>query len=337
MSFIAVDLKVVETLAPIVARATGAPEERIGWGLVRLWHQAWTRKRAAVTRLALAGCFGPEGLDAILEALVDAELLEASDTGWRVKGADSRLRLDEARSRGGKASASNLRRGRQASGSPPAPAGEQPGDSRKSAGDVTGQPEASSGTPPTAAGQQPEGSREGAGQPKTEPAAAPVPAPAVSRLSSGSSRDSAGDQPEDSRESPSGSTPALTPTTYHLTPNYYDDVRARGVVRLVSGTPSGSPPAEPEGRHDSAGAYFAFLNAERLAAGLTPEEVHPGKAQAWFSEAMLELNGDGERLDAAVAAFARDPYWQARNLPLRGLMSQWRKYVPRAKAQAVAP
>ena len=64
--------------------------------------------------------------------------------------------------------------------------------------------------------------------------------------------------------------------------------------------------------------------------------IHPGKWDAWFSEAMGELNGDGERLDAAVAAFSRDPYWRERQLPLRGFMSQWRKYVPQARQRGAS-
>lgn len=108
MSHIAVDLKVIEVLAPGVARASGVSEDRILAGLLRLWHRCWSTKSVVLSRIALASVFGADGIDLVVDALVDSGFLETLPEGWRVKGSERYLRLAEARSKGGKAASANL-------------------------------------------------------------------------------------------------------------------------------------------------------------------------------------------------------------------------------------
>jgi len=108
VSYIAVDLKVIEVHAPGVARSSGVSEDRVLAGLVRLWHRCWSTKVAVVSPIALAAAFGGDRIQEVAAAMTDAGLLEALPDGWRVRGADRYFRLDEARSRGGKAAAKNL-------------------------------------------------------------------------------------------------------------------------------------------------------------------------------------------------------------------------------------
>lgn len=130
-SYIALELKVIEVLAPQAARASAVHEDRVIAGLVRLYHRCWSLKGDRVTRLQLAGLFGGEGLDDLVTALVEVGLLEAGTAEWRVRGADRYLRLHEARSKGGKAAAGNLKRG-----------------SKRSEGQPGGQPETQPEHPP---------------------------------------------------------------------------------------------------------------------------------------------------------------------------------------------
>lgn len=98
----------------------------------------------------------------------------------------------------------------------------------------------------------------------------------------------------------------------------------------VAVAPPPSPAAAPTNRHASGSAYFAWCQQERHKARLVTELAPPlRKLSAWFSEVMLEFNGDGERLDAALEAFSVDSYWAARNAPFAAFMSQWRKYAPK--------
>lgn len=124
MSHIAVDLKVIEGLAAAAARASDTNEERVGWGLVRLWHRTWSDKLLTRTRAELAGVFGIGNLEALILALIDFGFLELmSDASYRVRGAARYLRLKAALARGGKLSAKNLKRGVL----PGSRAGEAPG------------------------------------------------------------------------------------------------------------------------------------------------------------------------------------------------------------------
>jgi hypothetical protein len=73
------------------------------------------------------------------------------------------------------------------------------------------------------------------------------------------------------------------------------------------------------------------VNHQRVEHGLVAEMApHPARVNAWFAEALLELGGDFARLDATVAAWGADPHWRSKRLPLRALLKEWRKYVPRA-------
>lgn len=98
--FIAVDLKVIEGLAAAVARSSGASEEAVGWGLVRLWHRCWADEIDHLGRGEMAGVFGGQNLDLVTAALESFGFLERSEAGWRVKGAGRYLRLKESRRRG---------------------------------------------------------------------------------------------------------------------------------------------------------------------------------------------------------------------------------------------
>lgn len=111
MSHIQVDLKVIEVLAPSLASATGRQLRDIVGGLNLLWHRCWSTKNATVTRTGLAGAFGADGLDALLPCLIEEGFLTPEGAGWHVCGATKYLRIREARARGGRAAASNLRRG----------------------------------------------------------------------------------------------------------------------------------------------------------------------------------------------------------------------------------
>ncbi len=113
MNFIAVDLKVIEVKAPATARAADVEPDRVLGGLVRLWHLCWSSKSDKVSEIELAGIFGGSRIEQLIAALVGFELLEVVEDGWRVKGADRYLRIQESRVAGGKMAAArgNLRRG----------------------------------------------------------------------------------------------------------------------------------------------------------------------------------------------------------------------------------
>ena len=63
MSHIAVDLKVIEVMAPMVARACEQPVTHVLGALNLLWHRCWSTKSDTITRIGLAGIFGPQGLE----------------------------------------------------------------------------------------------------------------------------------------------------------------------------------------------------------------------------------------------------------------------------------
>lgn len=100
MSHIQIDLKVIEVHAPMVARATGIHEDRIIAGLIRLWHRCWSVAGASLSVIELAGVFGPENLDQLINALCVEFLEKQEDGSLRVRGADQYLRIKEARRRG---------------------------------------------------------------------------------------------------------------------------------------------------------------------------------------------------------------------------------------------
>ena len=98
---------------PLMARAAGMDVAIVGWGLLELWEHAWSTKNAVVGALALAGCFGPN--PAIIPVLVAHGFLEPVEEGWRVRGADDRLRVRQAQSEGGKKARANLVQNRRRS------------------------------------------------------------------------------------------------------------------------------------------------------------------------------------------------------------------------------
>lgn len=100
MSFIAVDLKVVEGLAGQVSRAACVSEDRVLAGLVRLWHRCWVTTTDTVNRAQLAGVMGGDGLEALADALEHLGFLEPIEGGWRIRGASRYLRLKAARRAG---------------------------------------------------------------------------------------------------------------------------------------------------------------------------------------------------------------------------------------------
>ncbi len=61
---------------------------------------------------------------------------------------------------------------------------------------------------------------------------------------------------------------------------------------------------------------------------------HPQKLGSWWSEVGMELNGDFERLEAALYRFAEDPYWENATppMPFNAFAKDWRKYVPQKTA-----
>lgn len=132
MSYIAFELDALNA-APAVARSSGVAEEVIIAGLVRMWAWCFREKTDTITADQLRGHFGAD----VAPALVAFRFLEAQDSGWRVRGAQRYLRINEGRSKGGKAASGNLKRGKR-----------KPG----------GKPEESPGLVPAAAGEQPESS-----------------------------------------------------------------------------------------------------------------------------------------------------------------------------------
>lgn len=83
-------------------------------------------------------------------------------------------------------------------------------------------------------------------------------------------------------------------------------------------------------------AFFAKVQLARASHGLATEM--PPKPQAlgsWWSEALMELSGDEERLWLAYEHWADDAYWAPHKWPFRAFMKQWRDHVP-AKTRATA-
>ena len=64
-------------------------------------------------------------------------------------------------------------------------------------------------------------------------------------------------------------------------------------------------------------------------------EKPPAGLDAWFSDAMMHVNGDEQRLLKAYDAFLLDPFWRNKadsRCGWRGWVSQWRDFVSRAAA-----
>lgn len=257
MSYIAVELDVLSA-APNAARAAGVSEDAILGGLNRLWAYSFRTKRDVLHELEVLGCFAvyAERLLPTLRAF--GWLDDAPEGRLRVRGADRYLRIAEARAKGGKAAAGNLRRGKS-------------------------QPELPPGSPPAAAGSQPGGS--------------------------------------------SGSFPALSANSEQRAANSEKEEEAATAAGvLVFEAPTTLPIAW------SGQDFFAWFQAQRQAAGLVGEQWPKGNLSTWWSSVLLTPGMSVERLQAAVAAYARSEHWRPRGLPWAGFASQWRKFVPPAEA-----
>jgi hypothetical protein len=130
MPYIAFELDAMER-APEVARAIGLSVGDTAWGLLQMWRWCWREKTDLVSAVHLQGFFGSASAGAALEAF---GFTEAAGVYFRVRGAARYLKIAEAKSKGGKASVGNLKRGnepgasRKTSPAPPRlPPGRGPG------------------------------------------------------------------------------------------------------------------------------------------------------------------------------------------------------------------
>ena len=117
-----------------------------------------------------------------------------------------------------------------------------------------------------------------------------------------------------------------------------ENFRARGAgryLRVSRVEPKPPPPRKcPADPLASAEDFFAWVQSERVASGLVTEmPPHPARLSSWWSDSLMELNGDATRLQAAFAAYVRDPFWRSKSprSPFMGFVSQWRKFVPEKK------
>lgn len=133
MPYLAFDLDALKKV-PDAARSAGLSEEKMGYGLLRMWGYCWTEKRDRVKRAHLAGFFDSDSprVEAALEAFDFTE--SDGEDDFRVRGTEKYLRIQKAQSDGGKKASNNLRRGivragrqpERTSESSPSPAGEEP-------------------------------------------------------------------------------------------------------------------------------------------------------------------------------------------------------------------
>lgn len=178
MSHIAVDLKVIEVHAPMVARVLEEPVAITLGGLNLLWHRCWSTQQATISRIGLAGIFGIERIDLRIEALIDAGFLTPEGDTFRVRGAEKYLRIREGNSRGGHAAKGNLRKGHKP--------GPKPGP----------KPEGEPGT-------EPEATREGAGgEPGNLPGSIPALTPSTEHRAPNTTTKDAGSATPDPRHRP---------------------------------------------------------------------------------------------------------------------------------------
>lgn len=144
--FLPFELDLFANCGPI-GMACGLPVEKVTHGLLLLWQHVWRTKIDRVTTGHLRGFFfGSEPC----EALLTFGVLEATEGGWRVKGAAEWLRVMGAQSQAGKAKAGNLQKGRKdLSGSPPASVPEVPVSVPKPSGSPPALPATSHQPPAT--------------------------------------------------------------------------------------------------------------------------------------------------------------------------------------------
>lgn len=102
-----------------VAQLAGVSRADAAWGLMEVWEYAWMAGSDELSELVLTGLIGPS--EALRKAYAAYGFIEQLEGGnWRVKGTDRYSKAEEARSRGGKAAAGNLRRGAVSGASSPA-------------------------------------------------------------------------------------------------------------------------------------------------------------------------------------------------------------------------
>lgn len=97
------------------------------------------------------------------------------------------------------------------------------------------------------------------------------------------------------------------------------------------------PPKAPDDPLADGFAFFAHVQHQRHANGLPREKPpHPAKLGAWWSEALMDLNGQAGALVDAYRGFVADEFWRGKSppLPFPAFMSQWRKYVPARPVQS---
>lgn len=130
MSYIGYDIDAMNAV-PAIATACETTPAAIGWGLPQMWLHCLRSKDDIVTDRHLLGFFGrARDLGQTLETF---GFLEAVEGGWRVRGADARLRINQLRSEAGK-------KGREKQ-----LAGQTPGKRRASAGQVPSKSRANAG------------------------------------------------------------------------------------------------------------------------------------------------------------------------------------------------
>jgi hypothetical protein len=135
VSYIAFDLDAFDA-AESAARHAGASADAMMAGLLRLWRFCWRQRNDVVTPDQLRGVFGID----VGPALVAFGFVAQVGSNYRVRGADRYLRIQEGRSKGGKAASGNLKQNKKkpeaTTGSPPADhrldAGSPPADDRLS-------------------------------------------------------------------------------------------------------------------------------------------------------------------------------------------------------------
>jgi hypothetical protein len=160
-----------------------------------------------------------------------------------------------------------------------------------------------------------EGGKKASGNLKKGSRKASTPAGVQPGTSPGSLPAPAGEQPG----LPPGSAPALTPSTEHRAPN---------TLKAAAGAPL-----------TTAIGWWVEAQRRRETAGLHKESPpHPGKLEGWFAEAMLETNGDEQKLLGGYDAFLVDPFWRNeadKRCAWSGWLNQWRDFVTRATAPSV--
>ncbi|MDP1824925.1 MAG: hypothetical protein Q8L48_16835 [Archangium sp.] len=103
------------------------------------------------------------------------------------------------------------------------------------------------------------------------------------------------------------------------------DVQAFKPSGLQAFMPSADQPPAADFTGDG---FFAWTQETRVDLGAVREAPPARGLGAWFSEAMMEVGGDLDRLKAGWLAYLKDPYWFPRKNPWAGWLKKWRECVP---------